>query len=161
MVYIRHYFIGWRYLLRCAANATARHISQLLCCCEKDIYQTSSAKQVRLSVSKTCHFLRIVKLWPIFKDAEVPCHEKLALEALRYQSSSSKAQGGYLGFQVDFAVISPLRFHDTSWLVVTRRITWSLYRSNNCTLVVTPSERLVRHASYTEEKHWNLQAFGR
>ena len=80
----------------------------------KIIYQTSSAKQVRLSVSKTCHFLRIVKLWPIFKDAEVPCHEKLALEALRYQSSSSKAQGGYLGFQVDFAVISPLRFHDTS-----------------------------------------------
>ena len=30
--------------------------------------------------------------------------------------------------------------------------------SNNCTLVVIPSERLVRHSSYTEEKHWSLQA---
>ena len=28
----------------------------------------------------------------------------------------------------------------------------------NCTLVVTPSERLVRHSSYTEEKRWSLQA---
>ena len=24
--------------------------------------------------------------------------------------------------------------------------------------VVTPSERLVRHSSHTEEKHWSLQA---
>ena len=57
-----------------------------------------------------------------------------------------------------FVVMPTLRFHDTSWLVVTRRVTWSLYRSNNCTLVVTPSEKLVRHSSYTKEKHRSLQA---
>ena len=30
--------------------------------------------------------------------------------------------------------------------------------AENCTLVVTPSEKLVRHSSYTEEKHCSLQA---
>ena len=30
--------------------------------------------------------------------------------------------------------------------------------AGNCTLVVTPSERLVRQSSYTEEKRWSLQA---
>ena len=36
MVYIRHYFISWRYLVRCSANAIACQITQLLRYCEKD-----------------------------------------------------------------------------------------------------------------------------
>ena len=36
MVYIRHYFISWRYLVRCSTNAIACQITQLLRYCEKD-----------------------------------------------------------------------------------------------------------------------------
>ena len=36
MVYMRDYFISWRYLVRCSANAIACQITQLLRYCEKD-----------------------------------------------------------------------------------------------------------------------------
>ena len=36
IVYIRHYFISWRYLVRCSATVIACQITQLLRFCEKD-----------------------------------------------------------------------------------------------------------------------------
>ena len=93
MVFIKHYFISWRCLVRCPANAITRHIAQLLCYCEKD-HLCSQLDSGRLIFhwSKLRMLSPWVQLWVQGRSAGSFPEQQLVIEPITWLAFKNKSR---------------------------------------------------------------------